>query len=906
MNTRFPASPTHGMIFQQQSGCLFQYDAVMNSWVSIASSDIILPLATDLTPGAMSASDLQKLNRLVVPPLQSTIIGNDCVAPFKSGAIGLSSGDRFVDVSGKVDIRNIDELGDNINKSLPYHIHQHTYGFDFTLDLPSLLAELKRRGQFKGIGPTGDLGPAGDDGDGGVNGVLSGPAGLKGEQGNAPECELNIEPEPILAQVRQGLKKGLVAARVVDLEDDKYVIQFDRQDIGIANNAAAKFNVSSQESTWVLAVTSLAGASQPVYYVDVEPIMETVYQKFLQEVDLLKKGYEDIVKFWVQTMSDMFDEQKSALCCALEFCMSKTKTTQVRQHMESVAAAALPDARIQINPKNSSEAVKLSSTSLNTSDICSGGEGGGGSIPNPPSPPTPEPPIPDPPIPPTPEPPPLPPAPPNPPFIADVQVYPEEVDCSQGVDLAITLDISGSMAPCVEVLQGLVSQIVNRLVAKIQPPNYYRLALVTFIDSNEIVIKENFAYNNAESFNFVLQDIFAAGGGEPPENGSEAIITAVEKLDWREEPVARLGIHITDTTTNPPPMKTAADAAKAKNIKYSAIYATQFTVPGTDVELKTLSDITGGAYGQASTEISPYLVDRIVFLSCSEIQPTSSRTILSQSTNVGEVTIDPLINTGVSRAITIELPAGDYTAIIKKSEAQINGKHYAPVVIGYRTQGKHKFAKFLNKGHFQSLLEAKSAYEGLTNNFRHDGGIVEFYCNMFPTPNASGSIDISVLRNNEIPRVVSVEGKLSEVHKSRTKNDISCRMPLNRLKWYENGWRSNKGCGLVVNISGQDYIIIKRSVGEDTSCGGGESERSPCIAKFSSSIGHPAIAWPTFDGETFVDIPNEGAVFQYREDLNVLVLDSISNGWYSNVKGNPSSIEHVVSKISPIIFPVSR
>ena len=379
----FPVDPSHGDIFELQPGLLFQFDGTINSWVKVVSSSVVLPLVNNRQAGAMAAIDLKKLNRLVLPPPQATIIGTDCVAPFQRGTIEFVSGDQFVDVKGNLDLRNIDSFGDMISEEHAFHIHQHTYGFDFTLDLPRLVQELIRRDQIKLHGTAGLKGITGDEGDPGEDDILSGPKGLKGEQGLAPECDTSIDTEIVSADIRPGLKRALVAVRVIPnpTEAIKFSLEFDRQVVGKDQATVDQFNVKQSKSFWVLAVASIAGIPQPVFYLDIEPVIEAVRQKFLSEVNRLKQGYEDIVAFWIQTMSDLFDEQKDALCCALEFCTSKRKSVDLRQHMESIAAAAIGanGAKINLHGRNSDDAVEISNTRLlgqripDGQDLCQNG-----------------------------------------------------------------------------------------------------------------------------------------------------------------------------------------------------------------------------------------------------------------------------------------------------------------------------------------------------------------------------------------------------------------------------------------------------------------------------------------------------------------------------------------------------
>jgi hypothetical protein len=188
----FPVNPKNGEIFEVQTGVLYQYDATVRAWIKLASDSMPLPLATHVIDGAMSSSDLQKLNRLMIPPPHSSITGNDCFTPFERGVVALVSGDDLINVEGSVSVQNIDEYGDHISKNIPFQIHQHTYGFDFNLNLNNLVNELISRNQLKTVGPQGETGTKGPTGDAGQDNVWAGPQGEKGDQGTSPPCGTTI------------------------------------------------------------------------------------------------------------------------------------------------------------------------------------------------------------------------------------------------------------------------------------------------------------------------------------------------------------------------------------------------------------------------------------------------------------------------------------------------------------------------------------------------------------------------------------------------------------------------------------------------------------------------------------------------------------------------------------------
>lgn len=402
MSDLFPDNPTHGMLFEQKNGVIYQYDATIKSWIKLATDNLTLKVVSPVSDGAMTAEDLRKLNRLVIPAPVSTIKGDKCEAPFKTGAIDMRGGDNFINVTGKANLQNIDQYGDAIGKEYPYQIHQHTFGFDFTLDIRQLITELETRGQIRLEGKRGPKGDKGQKGEDGINGILSGPPGDKGATGSAPQCELEIEPEVLDAQLKEGNTKVIVGASIKPnpIDARRYSLVFDRQTVGSLNNTATKFNIRNVDSTWVLAAgvnvddnvtpdpiecgipgqSGVAGSSSntyTLYYMDIQPIMDSIHNKFLGEVQALKTGYEKSVSEWLQIMSDMFDEQKRALCCALERCISLTKSSQLRQHMESVAAAAVGRAKIVLHGRDSNQAVKISHTrplkQLGNTDLCEGG-----------------------------------------------------------------------------------------------------------------------------------------------------------------------------------------------------------------------------------------------------------------------------------------------------------------------------------------------------------------------------------------------------------------------------------------------------------------------------------------------------------------------------------------------------
>lgn len=118
-----------------------------------------------------------------------------------------------------------------------------------------------------------------------------------------------------------------------------------------------------------------------------------------------------------------------------------------------------------------------------------------------------------------------------------------------------------------------------------------------------------------------------------------------------------------------------------------------------------------------------------------------------------------------------------------------------------------------------------------------------------------------------------------------------CVMPFKQIQWLERGHRIGAACSCVVTIDSVEYIIVKRSIGTDTTCGGGESLSNPCIAQYlATGGGHPAIAWPTANGQEFLGIPTSGAHgFVLDQTFSDKVIAEIKAGHMTNIHGDPAA-----------------
>lgn len=274
--------------------------------------------------------------------------------------------------------------------------------------------------------------------------------------------------------------------------------------------------------------------------------------------------------------------------------------------------------------------------------------------------------------------------------------------------------------------------------------------------------------------------------------------------------------------------------------------------------------------------------------SAQKLHKNSANMYGDNESGVTEITVGA---NAYSEPVVIDMNDGRYIITIKSTTLNIDNNYSVPIVIEYNRNNTIKQTKFLNKGTFDSEIKVNDIYSGLTTVFEHSGGQVKFRIDAQFFSDISGEVNLIINRDNEY----DIEN--SNIQKIQSDDNLTCVMNSNKIRWYEKGWKENRGCGCVISISGQDYIVIKRSIGDDSSCGGGESISSDCIKSVTDKYGHPAIAWPTFDGFNFVNVPNADVVFKFDKKYNDVSLTLINNGMYEKHIGH-------VQNIGCVIFPV--
>ena len=335
----FPKNPKTGDTVVVEDGLIYVYDGTLHVWHQQEGGTI--SLATPLASGLMSSDDLKKLNGLVVPPPQSTITVADYGYAFTSGAIALMEGDEFVRIDSKARISDV--------SSIARQIHQNTYAFDFTINTADFFQYMLDSNRFVVRSPRGAQGDKGDTGPAGQNNLPFGPDGPAGDAGANAAFSLTVQPEPAsLERVNQSVTRAVTAITTEEVSETENYLVVTRSIIGNPDACPSQLKLSSTaNSNWLVALPNTAAQaivtwlpdtcftnSQQVYYIDISGILNAIEDEFKREVVAIKNDCENIVQFWLSIMAGLFDEQKSALCCALEYCQSQSRNAETRKYIE--------------------------------------------------------------------------------------------------------------------------------------------------------------------------------------------------------------------------------------------------------------------------------------------------------------------------------------------------------------------------------------------------------------------------------------------------------------------------------------------------------------------------------------------------------------------------------------------
>jgi hypothetical protein len=300
MNTRFPVNPDNGTIFEEQSGVFYIYDISTKSWSRIEGGNIP-GVATPISDGLMSSGDFAKLNRLVIPPPQTTLTSADCDLKFNKGIISFSGGDQFFTIGGiekRDDFIRANQRAMLVNEAagidddnaveVDRQMHLHTHSFNFEVNVKNLFEFMSDNGKFRVTAQQGPRGPTGDKGEDGKDELNYGPDGDQGEAGANAPFDGSLFAETIPFQ-----KKKLSHRAIVDLsaervsENENYLV-VTRANIGNPNACPDKIRLGADSgTTWLLCFSDVSNIPKyavndcllcvpDIYYVDVQPILDSI------------------------------------------------------------------------------------------------------------------------------------------------------------------------------------------------------------------------------------------------------------------------------------------------------------------------------------------------------------------------------------------------------------------------------------------------------------------------------------------------------------------------------------------------------------------------------------------------------------------------------------------------------
>jgi len=327
----FPKNPSDGMIFESTPGVYYQYSAGVASWYRVSTPSI--PLASPLNDGLMSSDDFIKLTGLIIPPPQIALTFEDCDVSYDKG---------FLDITGDDDgIVQVDVNAENF--------HENTTKIDFNLDTEKLSQYLVTLGQLRLTAPQGLQGDKGDSGQDGANALPTGPQGEDGVDGaNAPWPGILAEETFDIAQQSRAVVD--IDVKKVSPEENYIVVR--RANIGNPDSCPDTILPQDVQSPWILAFDAEGSVSatqlvSPVtgevcawacrsdlFYFDIDIILQSIKTHWTNYLNSVKAEKEALADTWLTAMIELFNEQKSALCCALEACRSRTRNVQTRQYIE--------------------------------------------------------------------------------------------------------------------------------------------------------------------------------------------------------------------------------------------------------------------------------------------------------------------------------------------------------------------------------------------------------------------------------------------------------------------------------------------------------------------------------------------------------------------------------------------
>ena len=845
----FPPNPSDGMLFEPIPGLVYKYNKSVSTWVEMLGYGQEDELATPLRDGLMSKNDLRKINGLLLPPPKTTLTAQGCSFTFEEGTFGFRSSKSHLYIETELSTFEKDSDGNNVERKNLWKIHENTYGINFRVNLPLLVSDLESRGRLtyrKTIGPQGKKGEQGDKG---IDNLETGPKGSVGDDGKNASFSGFLSSESGSLLATEG-NRGIVDISTEQVSSEESNIVAVRANLGNSQFCPRLVKPKKIESKWIVvvderpAVRRLLECDEPgekkecssgpgcapgsksisepgealvqnfcstrLYYLDMTPIELEIRQRFDEQLAELKTAKENLVLEWLKAMIDVYNEQKLALCCAIENCQSRRENMRHRQYIETQRVqGAIGHVKISVEGENSAKAEVVETEP---------GRNCPGDIP----------------------------------ISAGIVVDPTGTEA--GLDCVAKFFVSCSdNAPtedqAVEVVvpEGSYEVRITDCCCFTSDDISYEDYLRGLDDINNIKPEHQEDFQNMKPFTGALGFTFQEAGETvrllTPDHGS-----------FHTDPLAQdkyIGVNFK-----------VQHSGGAMKVWFNGGSSRTRALGNAGKMEVCILDLN-------SVNTSRALIDGSVTDPC--------------AVPALDVDVNCRLNTNRNNAVITTLDVGEYVAevtdcccdsLFSEGEGEILSGITGTIALEYQSVAGTTVLYNPDMGSFNDLNQALNAYIGNTIIFSHRGGEVRIWTTARNAGGNGGTMRVSIEKKEcvDVPPPEPVPpDTVPEADHFET-----CVMSLDQINFYEAGWKSKACCGAYVEAGGVRWLVVKRSIGTDTSCGGGENADSDCIKQGAQFGFHPALAFPTQDGKHFFGKPTGGVQVLFRDpDLETEIINKI-------------------------------
>ena len=369
MDIKFPANPENGTIFEPIPGLFYQFDASAKSWIRVDGLRA-LGLATSSTDGLMTPADLKKLEALIIPPPQLVLSSEECKLSFSAGVIAFKSDDDSLNINSTLTLQN----GKSVEE--PWVLHENTAAIDFKVVVNKILEFATAVGNIRTTIIPGKRGARGPRGDNGIDKLDTGPVGEDGQPGaNSPFGAALTAPGVPFDLAQDNGRRALVKIETEEINVGQTKLIATRANIGNPDACPDRVKPKFFNSPWLLVLNDNPAnlelvidpqqdcpilACPQLHYLNIRPLLAAMSDRFDALVNELKRNKEELVNAWLSAMIALFNDQKAALCCALEHCKSTGRNQDARRYIETQRLLAQQgDASIAIDGRNERNTVDL-------------------------------------------------------------------------------------------------------------------------------------------------------------------------------------------------------------------------------------------------------------------------------------------------------------------------------------------------------------------------------------------------------------------------------------------------------------------------------------------------------------------------------------------------------------------